>query len=299
MKFRELIQGSQKTLINGIPEKPPIETSLSIPEENFSDPIDLISDDERTVQEEISQPEELLEEPKDDLNNENFDDDFALSPLSDFSLSSEDMEIDTITPEATSIQPSNIYIPNPNRRRPRQSNHVPRIQKPRKMPLNDGSRKSIVTLLTHQVTEEMFALEDQIKEMQLFSCNDCGLDMENFRGLKQHVQETHDFDRYRVCCEVKLKIQPQMLYDHIRWHLDKSAFTCKDCGKKFGSSDILRIHEKSHRPTPSLTHVICEICGAVFLKASRLKMHLLIHETVKCPHCDKGEFFLNKLKHKV
>lgn len=323
IQFRELIIESQDTLLTGIPlpvtiplsstgkevkciEPEPLKTleepitfelsndeitsarkDYSKQEKILEEPITLVHFDNELslISEETSKNEETLEVPMDDFTNEQFDDDFvAFSSLSDNSLSSVDMQNQSIKIVVSAESEEKTIETKPKRKYKTRKRTKPlRIRV-------EGVRRSVVMRQAHDITDEMFALEDQMIEMKLFTCKECELDMKTFWDLREHVKKTHDLKRYLLCCDITLRVTTPVIYDHFRWHKDKSCFTCKDCGKELNSTDSFKRHHMMTHRKDIRCHV-CEICGTGFTSISRLRLHLLKHETTNCPQCDKSEYY--------
>ncbi|KAG8223346.1 hypothetical protein J437_LFUL001224 [Ladona fulva] len=65
--------------------------------------------------------------------------------------------------------------------------------------------------------------------------------------------------------------------------------SCDECGKYFPSPELLDIHKKTHEtkePSSGKDPLICGVCQRVFTKRSRLKRHMLLHESQSFP-CNK------------
>ena len=97
-------------------------------------------------------------------------------------------------------------------------------------------------------------------------CSYCG-DSFNASYIKRHVQRIHEKNLprdYRCQFCPKSYELPKRLRNHIlQWHLpEKKDLGCHICSKKFSSHQRLRQHIKTHG-----------------------------QPTVKCPKCEKGEFF--------
>lgn len=139
-------------------------------------------------------------------------------------------------------------------------------------------------------TEEERQLEAFMIDMKLLHCNVCDQDCKTYFGLRAHVRNKHDVREYKICCDMKINsILPTPLYDHIRFHLNKDAFQCKECGRRFGNSINLDQHKKRVH-TISNREFMCEYCGVAYGDRTNYEVHLLKHTGIrfKCNYCDKG-----------
>nr|XP_019529611.2 zinc finger protein 271 [Aedes albopictus] len=107
------------------------------------------------------------------------------------------------------------------------------------------------------------------------------------------------------------------LYRHMKTHNpSEKKLECPQCHKRFIRRDHIRVHLKTHNMTPEGIEEVmqsfpvetpdrkradkeddsaepkgpkeCHVCGKKFLRAFRLKRHLLTHEAdIECGHCDR------------
>jgi len=70
--------------------------------------------------------------------------------------------------------------------------------------------------------------------------------------------------------------------------IEKKDFVCKECGKSFTNSSILKNHSKTHTGERPYS---CSECDKAFSQSGNLKMHKLVHTgelPFQCNQCEKG-----------
>jgi len=70
--------------------------------------------------------------------------------------------------------------------------------------------------------------------------------------------------------------------------MEKKDFVCKECGKSFTNSSILKNHSKTHTGERPYS---CSECDKAFSQSGNLKMHKLVHTgelPFQCNQCEKG-----------
>lgn len=149
-------------------------------------------------------------------------------------------------------------------------------------------RKDYLTKLK----EEQSKLNVHMKAMNALICDLCHTEEANtYKELMQHFKKEHNKKGYIACCDRQYSLRFQV-YDHIKFHLDKEAFKCNECGKCFETSLTLRTHQLNHVPEEQ-RQFQCDDCGQAFAKAWMCKTHILEKhggaETFiyNCDQCEK------------
>lgn len=147
----------------------------------------------------------------------------------------------------------------------------------REIPRNDEERK----------------LKETMTNMKLFVCKLCAMDCETHFYLSRHIQLEHkdEFESYAFCCKMSLKHTSNsvVLYDHIRFHLDKEAFKCQECGKCMGNRLTLSEHKLQFHTVSS--NLVCDTCGLGFPTRTILNRHQKTAHGPKhkCEYCQAGK----------
>lgn len=162
---------------------------------------------------------------------------------------------------------------------------VPKQKQPKMKPIKPLN--SVVRHTTLATPEEL-KLEETMVEMKLFVCRVCSLYCKSRWTLRKHVARHHSGQEYFICCDLK-SWYPMHFYDHFRWHLNKDAFKCQECGKVLKSRPSLSSHMQRAHSGEAPAH-ICTICGKGFWHKNNYETHLRKHESKeKCEYCGKGE----------
>lgn len=130
----------------------------------------------------------------------------------------------------------------------------------------------------------------------VYQCNECIKSFSNKSRYESHL-ETHKL----YCCGLcKAAFSKTMgLIRHMKIHIGRETFKCKDCGREFAQRRNLENHMRSHRE-----RFACKTCGTVFTKQKRLEQHKTSHcrstgKPFSCSECGAGFTQLGSLnRHK-
>ncbi|KAL1460864.1 hypothetical protein WDU94_012803 [Cyamophila willieti] len=121
-----------------------------------------------------------------------------------------------------------------------------------------------------------------------YQCPECSAVIQDFRGLKAHLQ-IHSGDREYVCplCK-KLFFRKTNLDNHIKSvHQKIREYKCPECGRGFFNSSNLIPHMRIHS---GVKKFVCDVCGESFTHWGSLKQHSYLHGEAKfdCRYCGKS-----------
>ncbi|XP_068143854.1 transcription factor grauzone isoform X2 [Drosophila tropicalis] len=135
--------------------------------------------------------------------------------------------------------------------------------------------------------------EELIKRYIVMGCELCIFLAEDFDGIREHFKEKHPDERpYIKCCGRKLN-KRCLIQEHARRHENPE---CKDCGKVFANSSVLRAHWLVHHVPDEECDFQCEDCGKRFSRRNLLELHKGSHVPANerkfiCPECPKHNAF--------
>lgn len=201
----------------------------------------------------------------------------------DESLFPSEMDVDLL-PETPATEPEI---------KPRPGRNKLKVKQDRKSNGEEYEKSGVWRLKKGIKTPEEIQLDALMVESKIFVCKVCDLDAVTLNGLKEHVESFHSSSDYNICCDRTIYIGPEELYDHFRFHLDKDAFKCKECGSHLIDSKALKLHMDRYHSTKPPSH-ICEVCGKEFWSKVTHRKHMNdIHsEKEACQHCGKGKEIL-------
>lgn len=202
----------------------------------------------------------------------------------------EDYLIEEVMPESE----ANVALPP----KPSQVEEKRRRKKENPVPTPTVTYFSRVRFMSKTpLTDEEKRLEEVIMDMKLFDCRLCFVVTESLHGLNMHLKEVHRIERkrnstkgYFICCHLRGPVGPHALYDHIRLHLDKDAFKCKECDFQTTASLYLKNHIAHYHTQTPPTHY-CDVCGAGFHTNFHMLDHIRRHAprtAQTCKYCNKG-----------
>jgi len=119
---------------------------------------------------------------------------------------------------------------------------------------------------------------------ELPQCPVCG---GRFVSIQKHIL-VHSTESYKhVCsiCKRAFRIAPT-LKKHMLVHTGEKAYTCHDCGRRFGTQSNLKSHIRGVHTVQEKNYV-CSVCGKLFAYNYALKFHMHRHSDDKPYHCEK------------
>lgn len=127
---------------------------------------------------------------------------------------------------------------------------------------------------------------------QDLECVVCNQTYPNLTVLRKHFRDEHPKQKcYILCCQRKLRHRFH-IEEHIRFHIDPTAFKCDECGKCCTTSRNLNSHKlEKHTEEGQQRSFECPICQKRFAKKTVLKCHIETHKTgtdYVCSECGKG-----------
>ncbi|CAO1358792.1 unnamed protein product [Diamesa hyperborea] len=156
---------------------------------------------------------------------------------------------------------------------------------------------SIFSLKFHQKVKHI--------EKRTFQCDECGKHLSCRNSLTTHrlTMHTKDDDERFFCsyegCK-KVYVAESILKNHINKCHSSKEFFCEVCGKRFATASKLKYHMVYHE-TPSF---VCEEegCKKSFFKSISYEIHKKVHSNQRdfaCNECDKRYFTASHLKKHV
>ncbi|XP_046399764.1 uncharacterized protein LOC124166299 isoform X2 [Ischnura elegans] len=170
------------------------------------------------------------------------------------------------------------------------------------------NQPSMVMQNVCSVCSQIFPTQEKLLRHQVlanhnktWNCEECPAMFANSIQLQNHVLSQHPVKRTFVKKEHKCNIcgkvfsRSSRLNQHMStYHLTApvAPITCQLCGKYFASIEQLNMHKKEHEIAPPRginSDLSCSVCRRVFSKRSRLKRHMILHESQSfpCSQCPK------------
>ena len=134
------------------------------------------------------------------------------------------------------------------------------------------------------------------RQTEIVECFRCHKSFRNIMNLRSHVRAVHvmNGDKNKLChlCPAKFKWSATLKQHIDEIHEGNKHAKCQYCEKTFYSNSQLRRHERCHGLHQS-KFVVCQLCGRKFLYNHNLKRHTEImhgskQETYHCSYCGRG-----------
>ena len=125
--------------------------------------------------------------------------------------------------------------------------------------------------------------------IQKQKCNVCGKLIQS-KSMDKHL-EIHESSEASHTCKICSKIFQRaiLLQNHLRRHLKRPKYKCKQCDYSSKESFNLKVHINAVHL--ELRKFPCKLCDKVFKSSTVLKKHVECHEGVRnhfCKHCGKS-----------
>ena len=123
-------------------------------------------------------------------------------------------------------------------------------------------------------------------------CEECGTSYKSKHYAREHFKLSHNKDNFvcDICCE---QIQGYGRFKRHQKRAHREAQVCKECNKSF--KNVYQHMKVSHTEDKDKKYQ-CNTCGKGFVDKTRLKEHVVIHDTARpfpCKYCQ----FSSKTKH--
>ncbi|XP_053685529.1 transcription factor grauzone-like isoform X1 [Sabethes cyaneus] len=136
-------------------------------------------------------------------------------------------------------------------------------------------------------SKEQLEQEDKlINEFYRMVCELCGETASNFASLANHFRKIHSRTGYIRCCKRKLPKRYHLL-QHMALHSNPSAFRCELCNKNYKHKVYLLLHQAKAHGSEEDRPFKCDRCKQSYVKEYLLRNHMISHEKVQCPQCNK------------
>lgn len=113
--------------------------------------------------------------------------------------------------------------------------------------------------MRHIVSPEQRELDNElIRQTVSLLCTDCGQSYDTLEDLLMHYRHVHKKDAALICCDREFRARNKLL-NHVKLHIDPTAFACDICEKRFGSKYTLNNHMATHVPEDECQFA-CEKC---------------------------------------
>ncbi|XP_047022075.1 zinc finger protein 766-like [Helicoverpa zea] len=122
-------------------------------------------------------------------------------------------------------------------------------------------------------------------------CSECGRRLASRSALTRHLR-THSGERPYAChvCG-RTFAQKEVMVRHLLVHGEQRPFACSVCDKSFTQRGALAAHARQHAPPAARPLALhrCDRCPKVFLYASGLSRHMMMHNgrVYVCGACER------------
>ncbi|XP_065086556.1 transcription factor grauzone-like [Ochlerotatus camptorhynchus] len=147
-------------------------------------------------------------------------------------------------------------------------------------PKRQARKYNVKTKEEHEKDEQL------VSEFYRMVCDLCGDHLENFSSLDSHFRENHDRSGFVVCCNKKI-FKRCLMVEHMKLHTDPSAYRCEICNKNYKNKVYLAMHQVKQHGREEDRPFKCDRCKQSFAKNYQLRAHMVAHEKVQCPQCDR------------
>lgn len=136
---------------------------------------------------------------------------------------------------------------------------------------------------------ERLQQENLMREMKLLICSICGTESESFKSFQSHMRGKHKMTNASIMC-CNRKFGRAYALNHIKYHLDKDAFKCPQCDKRFLAQYKLDFHVTNSHVRPEMVQFSCEVCGKGYVDKWLFSVHQKTHLSTeerpfKCKLC--------------
>lgn len=144
-----------------------------------------------------------------------------------------------------------------------------------------------------------YPYDDMLAKLGILRCHHCPETFEKYGMLTRHCRHLHSCLPKVLCCN--RHFQKPHLADHMKYHLDNSAFRCQLCSKDYLSGHLLTMHQQTKHQLGESKHQ-CQICQHKFRSPNFLAIHMIKHQDAsekpryQCDQCDKSFTYESSLK---
>ncbi|XP_058462116.1 transcription factor grauzone-like [Malaya genurostris] len=134
--------------------------------------------------------------------------------------------------------------------------------------------------------EQLESEDKMIKEFYRMICELCGEPESSFNSLASHFRKIHGRTGYIRCCKRKLFKRCDLL-QHMALHTNPNAYRCELCNKSYKHKMYLLLHQTKAHGSEEERPFKCDRCKQSYTKEYMLRNHMISHEKVQCPQCDR------------